>query len=259
MVSDSIWSEIASKHIATNLFVGFGHAMHSAGNAGVAGEVASNRTARLVTKAHSANVTVQPLIEYWADGSSASYKTFIRNATKQAEFVELYVADALRYGYDGYNLDWEFGNFTDGDAALCSKFIATFARALAVHGKQVSTCQGSMKYSNTGYVDEPNYRAYSMETYDSALTGFLKELGAGVSKLASRGNSDVQHWGAGLSASSQAWKNGAPTHAELQERFCALRGSGVYYISLFGEQYLEAFQPFLTEFVDNLGEACPLL
>merc|ERR1740115_558867 len=69
VVSDSIWSEIASKHIATNLFVGFGHAMHSGGNAGVASEAASNRTALLVTKAHSANVTVQPLIEYWTDGS----------------------------------------------------------------------------------------------------------------------------------------------------------------------------------------------
>jgi len=258
VVSNSTWSKIANNQIATNLFPGFGHAMHPGGVVGVAGDAASQRVAQFVKKAHSINVTVQPLIEYW-DPTSAAFKTFVRNATMQAQFIDMFVADALKYGYDGYNFDWEFGNFTAADSALGAKFVSAFAQALAAHGKQVSTCQGAMMHSNTDLVDEPNYRSYSMKTYSNSLEVFLQELAVGASKLISRGHSDKQHFGVGFSASSQSWSDGPPTTAELRERFCALRASGVYYISLYSEQYLDVYQPFMTEFVTNKGEACPLM
>ena len=50
-------------------------------------------------------------------------------------------------------------------------------------------------HSNTDLVDEPNYRSYSMKTYDKSLEVFLQELAIGASKLISSGHSDKQHFG----------------------------------------------------------------
>ena len=68
-VSNSTWSQIANNQIATNLFPGFGHAMHTGGVVGVAGDAASQRVAQLVKKAHSINVTVQAR-DLWTESAA---------------------------------------------------------------------------------------------------------------------------------------------------------------------------------------------
>mmetsp|Transcript_86711 Transcript_86711/g.153174 ORF Transcript_86711/g.153174 Transcript_86711/m.153174 type:complete len:309 (-) Transcript_86711:82-1008(-) len=257
VVPDHIWSLISTKRIATGVFPGFGHAMHSNAAFGIAGAKATAKVAELVVKAHAINVTVRPLIEYW-DKTSNSYKLFVRNETQQDKFIQAFLQDAIANNYDGYNFDWEFGNFSDEDEQLMAGFLTKFAKALAPHGKQVSTSQGDMRFSNTHYVGEPNYVGYSMGTYSSHFTSFLHQLSYGVSKWFSNGKSDLAHFGVGLSAATTSWKV-PPTEGELKERFCALYATGVKRIALFGSNWLDQYAPFLQDFAagkQSFGGPC---
>mmetsp|Transcript_121970 Transcript_121970/g.210875 ORF Transcript_121970/g.210875 Transcript_121970/m.210875 type:complete len:308 (+) Transcript_121970:38-961(+) len=248
VVPDHIWSLISEKRIATGVFPGFGHSMHGGGEFAVAGQGATDQVAKLVAKAHAIGVTVRPIIEYW-DKTSLSYKLFVRNTTQQDKFIEAFVQDAVANHYDGYNLDWEFGDYNETDERLMGNFLTKFAKALAPHGMQVSTCQGDMRFASNYLVNLPNYLGYSMGTYSASFKEFLAQLSYGTS-WRSDGKSDLAHFGVGFSASSEAWKV-KPTVADLKERFCALYVAGVKRIALYGGDFamLDQYVPFLQDFV----------
>lgn len=263
IVPSWLWEEMMTSPAPfTGIFPGFGHSLSGAYTI----KVPKNNlaAAQLVAKAHALNMTVEPVIEYGQSGqrsSSSDYKKFVRNRTAQDCMIAAFTADAAAYNYDGYNFDWEFKAYTKNDAALMASFVDRFAMALAP--RTLSTDQADMRYSNTGLVDQPNYRAYDMATYTQNKSVFNEVLGRGLG--AGRGldwgiyGSDAAHFGVGLSCSTTSWTvPGGPTRAEIKERFCYLESVGVKHVALYlgNADFVDAFLPFLRSFVSG-APACP--
>ena len=168
----------------------------------------------------------------------------------------------LKHGYDGINFDLELGGFGPAEEKAYAAMIVQLQSALtAARGPSrpiapVSACIGDAKNSlaaPAGVQAAPDGQAllYDMGTYDSGGVAFVEELAGALERI------KLTHLTVGLSASTDSWKKGAPTEAELGVRFKALGGGGVERVALFGTEYLDAYVPFLRTFLHGGSRASP--
>ena len=218
---------------ATGIIGGCGHALHDNGTFGIPD---SPWLKQQVGIAHGANLTFTPLI---AGCTLVQLRSLVFAPAKVTAFVDAFVADAMANDYDGFNFDWEMGGFNDTDAAAYAALVVQLQPKLtAARGPNrpiapVSACVGDAKNglaSPAGVQSAPTGQAllYDMGTYSSKALGFLEELHSGMELI------KAPHLVVGLSASTDSWKAGAPSAADLHERFAALKSKGLRKIALFG-------------------------
>ena len=118
VVPDDVWPLLsAGKPALTGIFPGFGHELGSDGyTISIPGGSAALAMSLTVQRIHALGGTVKPIINL-GGGSSTPYKSFVRNQTARASFITAFTADAKERGYDGFNFDWEFGDFNSTDEA----------------------------------------------------------------------------------------------------------------------------------------------
>ena len=98
-------------------------------------------------------------------------------------------------------------------------------------------CNGTITITAQGVQAAPAGSAllYDMGTYTSSTLSFESELIAAVESI------KLGHLTVGLSASTDSWKTGAPTSAELDARFKSLAAAMVSRLALFGTQFLPVY------------------
>jgi hypothetical protein len=205
-----------------------------------------------VVAAHAANLTFVPLV---AGCTLAQLRTLIFSPKRVDTFVAAMVSDAVKHNYDGINFDLEMGGFgkpeEEAYAAMLVQLQAALTKARGHHKPiaVVSACVGNTKngvVSPAGVQAAPadgSLQLYNMGTYTSSTYDFERELLAALTHI------KRAHLTVGLSASTDSWKHGAPTHAELQSRFQSLAAAGLDRVALFGADFLHSYAPFLRAFL----------
>lgn len=126
----------------------------------------------------------------------------------------------------------------------------THARPAGKRIAIVSACVGDTKnglVSPAGVQAAPpgSLQLVDMGTYTSSSVSFDAELLTALERI------KLPHLTVGLSASTDSWKRGAPTAAQLQARFSPLHRAGVTRLALFGTEFFEEYAPFLRAFLHH--------
>ena len=168
--------------------------------------------------------------------SLAQLRALVFSPAKVQTFIAAMVADQLKNDYDGINFDLELGGFGKPEETAYSAMLVKLQAALT-HARSedkpvavVSACVGNQKNglaSPAGVQAAPpgSVQLYDMGLYTSSLVSFEKELLTALEHI------KLDHLTVGLSASTDSWKDGAPSHSELQARFKSLAVANVSRVS----------------------------
>ena len=84
---------------------------------------------REIADLHALNITVEPMI---SGATQAQLRALLYNSSARENFISAFVRDAVSRGYDGYHLDWEFGNINTAETVLFAEFLVQFKERLPV-------------------------------------------------------------------------------------------------------------------------------
>ena len=199
----------------------------------------------VVDQFHKQNIKVYPSI---TNSPNFDYKSFLRNETTKNRLINYLINISEEFNVDGYNLDLEYGGYNYTDEELYSEFVLNLMKKLKEKNKKLSICIGNLKNGNilSNKFNDSNLLIIDMDTYTSSITGFLFES----LKLSLFNKSNI---GIGLSAATTSWKN-KPNKTELDRRFYILNKLKFKSISLFGNDWFYAYQPYLYKFKNNIIE-----
>ena len=162
---------------------------------------------------------------------------------------------------DGFNFDLEMGGFGDEEEEAFAKLLVQLQTALTKARPErdpsrniASACVGNTKngvVSPTGVHRAAAHTAMlvDMGLYTSDFREFQIELDEALFGLRKRIGKD--HLIAGLSASTDSWKQPGPSAIDLQKRFRLLQSRDVTSVAVFGGNwdFLEAYEAPLREFL----------
>jgi hypothetical protein len=170
---------------------------------------------------------------------------FMRDVfTHPQSFIDQCVREAKKYGYVGYNLDWEpTEDCTEQDGLDYAAFIDTFAKELHTQGLQLSVDYASWSpiWNLPAIADSAADAIISMSTYTSTDSAFQSSLDKLVSTV------DLQRAGVGLQTVN-ASDGSRLSLDEVKWRFDLIKEAGVKSIALWRSPVPPGWWPLLDEF-----------
>lgn len=165
-------------------------------------------------------------------------------------FIKAIIAEGIKNGYTGYNLDIEPTESKDcqpGDADAYATFINAFADAAHANGMilTVDTASWCSIWNHTLLNATRADYIVSMDTYSSSVTGFTNAINRLLTYYA------PERLIAGLP--DRNWNNGNRdfTDDELKQRFDLLKAKNVNKISIWSMPFPENWWKFVDEFINN--------
>jgi len=159
-------------------------------------------------------------------------------------FVAQCLEEAQKYGYVGYNLDWEpTEGVKEGDAAAYAAFIDTFASQLATKGLQLSVdiASWSEVWNYTAIAQTAAARAISMGTYTSTDTSFTSQLNMLVDAFGPIRS------GVGLETVNASSGEPIPM-SEVEWRFEQIRQSGAREVDIWSSPVPPLWWPLIRQY-----------
>ena len=249
----------------TGTFACVGHSIQDNGTFVLPDENIMPTLKRDIHDLHALNITVEPMI---SGASQSQLAGLLYNDSARESFISAFVHDAVQNGYDGYHLDWEFGDINASESVMYAQFLVQFKRALPSPLRLSAAVGGFWEKSSTAptkaavNVDIPTLKGsdvvlFSMDTYDGEDDVFSRNIAAGAANV---GRPQPKNWGVGLAWSQTSWP--APMHmhgpqpSNVQLRFDALRQYNVRRVAMFGgnpdngaNAFMDRFLPHLQAFV----------
>lgn len=178
----------------------------------------------------------------------AEFIDWMRDAFANVDkFTAQCVAEAQKYNYTGYNLDWEpTEGVLESDAALYSQFIDEFATGLHAHGIKLQVC-----VANWGSPSIWNYEGIAatsadyfitMGTYTSGDESFVNQLNTAVAAFG------TDRLGIGLE-NVNASTDGRMTLDEVRFRFQAIEAAGVSEVDIWRFPVPPLWWPMIQDFM----------
>jgi hypothetical protein len=249
----------------TGAFACVGHSIQDNGTFVLPSENSAATLKRDIRDLHALNITVEPMI---AGATQLQLAALLYNKSAREGFISAFVHDAVQNGYDGYHLDWEFGDINASESVMYAQFLLQFKRALPPPLRLSAAVGGFWKKSGTAptkaavNVDVPTLKGsdvvlYSMDTYDGEDDVFSRNIATGSANV---GRPQPRNWGVGLAWSATSWPAPmymhGPQPSNIQLRFDGLRQYDVRRVAMFGgnsdngaNAFMDRFMPHLQAFV----------
>lgn len=163
-------------------------------------------------------------------------------------FIDQCVSEAKKYGYFGYNLDWEpTDDCTEQDGNDYAAFIQTFSRALHDEGLKVSVdfASWSPVWNLTAIAETEADYIISMSTYTNNDDSFSSQLNKLVTAV------DLGRAGVGLETVNASDGSRLPLD-EVKWRFDQIEAAGVREVDLWRSPVPPLWWPMIKKFA--LGE-----
>ena len=288
-VAQALKADRALSPFLTGVFVYLGYGVRAGSSGAMARppKYALQRAAVIARSMRGLGIRYIPMVN--GPGTIQQFRGVVANATAREAYVAQLVADARRFGFDGYSFDWELGEFSEKDTrdfatlllelqrrfedvGLMAMHVSAAVGGIGVYGMPGTAgycdrapCGGSgseeeqCRWWNCSEVDPvqlaagSNITVLTMNTYDRRDPCWYRYVAA-INKTVPRNVRGIGLKADTASAASHDAVYMNPT--ALARRFAAIESSGIDQIGIYGGftfNALDEYRPLLRAFLAGRG------